>query len=71
MNALARGFRQTIESAFGRLATIDEAEARRPISGGQWSAREILGHLIDSAANNHGRFVRAQFTDDLVFPGYE
>jgi hypothetical protein len=27
--------------------------------------------LIDSAANNHGRFVRAQFTRDLIFDGYE
>ena len=27
--------------------------------------------MIDSASNNHQRFVRAQFTDHLVFPGYE
>jgi hypothetical protein len=27
----------------------------------KWSKKEILGHLIDSAANNHQRFVRAQF----------
>lgn len=35
------------------------------------SAIEILGHLIDSAANNHRRFVEAQFKDDLVFPAYD
>jgi hypothetical protein len=29
----------------------------------KWSKKEILGHLIDSAANNHQRFVRAQFED--------
>lgn len=38
---------------------------------GQWTAREILGHLIDSASNNHQRFVRAQFAPLLVFPAYE
>lgn len=38
---------------------------------GEWTAREILGHLIDSASNNHQRFVRAQFAPLLVFPGYE
>lgn len=27
----------------------------------KWSKKEILGHLIDSATNNHQRFVRAQF----------
>lgn len=38
---------------------------------GEWTTKEILGHLVDSAANNHQRFVRAQFTPLLVFPGYE
>ena len=53
------------------LREISEADsARRPDKGG-WSPREILGHLIDSAANNHRRFVLAQSQDDLVFPGYE
>lgn len=27
----------------------------------KWSKKEILGHLIDSATNNHQRFVRSQF----------
>jgi hypothetical protein len=30
-----------------------------------------VGHLIDSASNNHQRFVRAQLSDDLLFLGYE
>jgi len=30
-----------------------------------------VGHLIDSASHNHQRFVRAQFQDSLVFPGYD
>jgi hypothetical protein len=38
---------------------------------GKWSPKEIIGHLIDSASNNHGRFVRAQLHDDLRFDGYE
>jgi len=29
----------------------------------KWSKKEIIGHLIDSAAANHQRFVRAQFED--------
>ncbi|RFS26929.1 DinB family protein [Chitinophaga silvatica] len=29
----------------------------------KWSKKEILGHLIDSAANNHQRFVRIQFEE--------
>jgi hypothetical protein len=52
-----------------RDAGDDRAEART--APGKWSAKEIIGHLIDSASNNHQRFVRAQFQDDLVFPGYD
>ena len=38
----------------------------------QWSPREVMGHLIDSASNNHQRFVRAALApEDLIFPGYE
>ncbi len=29
-----------------------------------------MGHLVDSALNNHQRFVRAQLVDALDFPGY-
>ncbi|WP_088186068.1 DinB family protein [Desulfosporosinus sp. FKA] len=30
---------------------------------GKWSKKEILGHLCDSATNNHHRFIRIQFED--------
>lgn len=51
------------------LAMDDERNARRPAAG-KWSPREILGHLVDSASNNHQRFLRARWQDDLVFQGY-
>ena len=63
-------FDQTIRNATVRLQKISPAESGK-ISSSEWSRRQILGHLIDSAANNHQRFVRAQFTDDLLFPGYD
>lgn len=60
-----------LDDATPRLIAIgDDASARRPAPN-KWSPRQIVGHLIDSASNNHQRFVRAQFTDDLIFPGYE
>ncbi len=39
-------------------------------SKNDWSTKEIVGHLIDSASNNHQRFVRLQLTDRLKFPDY-
>jgi len=64
-------FRDIIVSATARLREIPGEQSRRRLSTDDWAPIEVLGHLIDSAANNHQRFVRAQFTDDLVFPGYE
>ena len=32
----------------------------------KWSKKEILGHLIDSATNNHQRFIRLQYENEPV-----
>lgn len=32
--------------------------------------KQILGHLVDSAVNNHHRIVRLQYNTDLEFPDY-
>jgi hypothetical protein len=60
-----------VERVTPRLEAMSDEEAAKPPGAGKWSPKEIIGHLIDSASNNHQRFVRAQFTTDLVFPGYE
>lgn len=62
--------RETVASATPRLLGLSEAAASKAPAPGKWSPKEVIGHLVDSASNNHQRFVRAQFTDDLVFPGY-
>jgi hypothetical protein len=43
------------------LSKIGERDFSFKPSENKWSKKEILGHLIDSAANNHQRFVRGQF----------
>jgi hypothetical protein len=69
-NAL-EDFKRTVEEASARMLSMTEDKSRARRAEGKWSAKETLGHLIDSASNNHQRFVRAQFSEDLVFPGYE
>lgn len=63
-------FVRTVEEASARLLSLTDTEAAVPLAEGKWSAKEVVGHLIDSASNNHQRFVRAQLKGDLVFPGY-
>jgi hypothetical protein len=64
-------FRQTLDRAAQQLLMFSDADASVHPAAGKWSKKEIIGHLLDSASNNHGRFVRAQLQDDLVFPGYD
>ena len=71
MQAFLDDFRKTIDGATEQLLQISAEKSQLPRAAGKWSPKEIIGHLIDSASNNHQRFVRAQFTDDLVFDGYE
>ena len=70
MDQFLTDFRQTIEDGRTRLLAIPAEDARLSVPG-KWSPQQIMGHLIDSAANNHQRFVRAQSTSDLVCQGYE
>jgi hypothetical protein len=71
MNEPIGHFEELLKTVPKRLAALaDDAVARKPAPN-RWSKKEILGHLIDSAANNHQRFVRAQGTPRLEFPGYE
>lgn len=71
MTTWLKEFRQTIDSASEKLRQINEAESEKPRAEEHWSAKQIIGHLIDSATNNHARFVLGQLKDDLVFPGYD
>jgi len=70
MEDVLEDFVRTIEEASARLLSLTESESRVPLAEGKWSAKEVVGHLIDSASNNHQRFVRAQLKADLVFEGY-
>jgi hypothetical protein len=71
MQEFLEDFRQTIGAASEQLMQISAEQSQLPRAAGKWSPKEIIGHLIDSASNNHQRFVRAQFSDDLIFAGYE
>lgn len=45
------------------LSNIDDNSFNEKPNPEKWSKKEIIGHLIDSATNNHQRFVRGQFEE--------
>jgi hypothetical protein len=68
---LGRIFQRRLAQAEARLSGIGEQQAAEPYRPGGWLRKEVLGHLLDSAANNHQRFVRAELDGHYEGPGYE
>lgn len=64
-------FKSLLAMAAPRLLSISEAESSARHAPDKWSRKEVLGHLIDSASNNHQRFVRAQLSSEIRLAGYE
>src|SRR5215469_8872392 len=60
-----------IRAAVSWLVTLSDADACVPEHEGKWSAKEVIGHLTDSAVNNLGRIVRMQSPEPQSLPGYE
>jgi len=71
MKELSEKLLLAIDAAEPRLRQISAPESARPIRNGGWSRKQVVGHLIDSASNNHQRFVRAALQPSLEFPRYD
>ena len=71
LNEIASEIESVIESWRGKLLELDANSIHVKPEPDRWSISEVIGHLVDSACNNHQRFVRAQHCTELVFPKYE
>jgi hypothetical protein len=71
MEAVADSISRLVFDFYDRHRELtEEMTAARP-SGSGWTLKEIIGHLVDSASNNHQRITRLQLVPELQFPGYE
>ncbi|MEL6675282.1 MAG: DinB family protein [Bacteroidota bacterium] len=60
-----------LEEAYPSLQAMSPETRTTPLAPGKWSPQQVMGHLIDSAANNHQRFVRVQQQENFIFKGYQ
>ncbi|HWC97885.1 MAG TPA: DinB family protein [Candidatus Sulfopaludibacter sp.] len=61
---------ETIERELPNLRLLTGDQTEVPRAPGKWSPKEELGHLVDSAANNHVRFVGCAGAPEYRGPGY-
>jgi hypothetical protein len=64
-------FKSLVDAFYEQLLKTENTTTHIKLAEDKWSLAEIVGHLIDSASNNHQRFVRLQFGDLLDFPKYD
>ncbi len=70
MQGIAHEIRSVVDNTAVQLARMTPEEVSAKPGPDAWSKKQILGHLIDSAANNHQRFVRAAANLAHLFPPY-
>ncbi len=68
---LSTRLESVVTAAMVWLGALSDERASVPKSAGKWSAKQVIGHLTDSAVNNLGRIVRMQITPGLKLAGYE
>ena len=70
--SLARSLEQAVAFEYVNLRVLtDEQAALRPSGPDSWSRKEELGHLLDSAVNNHVRFTCASLEQQYAGPTYD
>ena len=67
---LSQLLKRTIDAELPNLRAIPESDAGVKTTAA-WSRKEELGHLIDSASNNHLRFVRSALEPEFHGPSYD
>ena len=71
MSEISRAFSEGCAEIRAALLAFPEASADTPYRPGGWTRKQVLGHMLDSAANNHQRFVRAALDGHYSGPGYQ
>ncbi len=66
----AEQFREEMSALRETLGSVDSDLANLAWREGGWTRKQIVGHLLDSAANNRQRFVRAAIDGQYAGPGY-
>ena len=71
MKEVAKELKSIISSVEPQLRQLNPDEMAIKQTSDEWSKKEILGHLIDSATNSHQRIVRELYNVADQFPPYD
>ncbi len=70
MQEIGEDLHLTVNSFYLKYEGVtDKVASKRPETG-EWSLKEIIGHLVNSASNNQQRFLGLQTVAEMQFPPY-
>ncbi len=67
---ITTGIKKVIETWESELINLPINTITQKRNKQNRTIKQILGHLIDSASNNHQRMIRLQYNPILIFPDY-
>lgn len=70
LSIVAQEIRKIVFDWEEKLRSIPEDKRVANLNRQGRNIKLIVGHLIDSASNNHQRMIRLQYTSNLSFPNY-
>ncbi len=68
MESISKDLNKTVQDFYKKYKNLDDKKASLRPEPGEWSLKEIIGHLINSASNNHQRFIGLQFVAEMANP---
>jgi hypothetical protein len=71
MEAVSKDLNAVVSTFYLKHKDIDNKIASKRHDPKEWTLKEIIGHLVNSACNNHQRFIGLQFVSEMHFPEYQ
>ncbi len=71
MEVVSQDLDITVGNFYLKHKDIENSIASKRYDPKEWTLKEILGHLVNSASNNHQRFIGLQFVGEMQSPEYQ
>jgi hypothetical protein len=71
METVSKDLDTAVSNFYHKHKDIDNNIASKRYDPKEWTLKEIIGHLVNSACNNHQRFIGLQFVSEMKFPEYQ
>lgn len=70
LHSITNGIARIVDRWEGKSDSLTQEEISERRNHQNRTVKQLVGHMVDSASNNHQRMTRLQYNDVLEFPDY-